>query len=90
MMSMSHNHDVRTTLTLDDDVSAKLSAEVRRSGRSFKQVVNDFLRRGLNARREMKPLHPFRIDARDLGLRPGFQLDNVWELIDQVEGPGSK
>ena len=77
-------------MTLDDDVSAKLSAEVRRSGRSFKEVVNDFLRRGLNARREMKPSRPFRVAARDLGLRPGFQLDNVWELVDQVEGPESK
>ena len=36
-------------MTLDDDVAAKLKADARRSGRSFKEVVNDVLRRGLVA-----------------------------------------
>jgi hypothetical protein len=35
---------MRTTVTLDDDVDAMLRAEVRRTGRSFKQVVNELLR----------------------------------------------
>ncbi len=37
---------MRTTLTLDDDIAAKLKAEARRSGRSFKAAVNDLLRLG--------------------------------------------
>jgi len=78
---------VRTTVTLDDDVFAKLQAEMRRSGRSFKETVNEFLRRGLTARRQAPPAKPFRIQARDLGLRPGFQLDNIGELLEQIEGP---
>jgi hypothetical protein len=79
---------VRTTLTLDEDVAAKLKAEARRSGRAFKDVVNDALRRGLAARRRGDARAPFKIVARDLGeLRPGLSLDNVAELIEQVEGP---
>jgi hypothetical protein len=35
------------TLTLDDDVAAKLKALTRRAGRPFRDVVNDTLRRGL-------------------------------------------
>lgn len=78
---------MRTTLTLDDDVAAKLKAEARRSERSFRDVVNKVLRRGLAVRRPAAAREPFRIDARDLGhLRPGLSLDNVAELLEQVEG----
>jgi plasmid stability protein len=42
---------MRTTLTLDDDVAAKLRTESQRAGRSFRQIVNETLRRGLESRR---------------------------------------
>jgi hypothetical protein len=79
---------MRTTITLDEDVAAKLRAESRRSGRPFRDVVNETLRRGLeSARRGTKPRHVFKVMARDLGnLRPGLSLDNVADLIEQVEG----
>jgi plasmid stability protein len=78
---------VRTTLTLDDDVAAKLKAEARRNGRAFKEVVNDALRRGLSTRRFSASAPPFKVRARDLGnLRPGISLDNVAELLERVEG----
>jgi hypothetical protein len=77
---------VRTTLTVDDDVAAKLRAEVRRSGQSLKYVVNHFLRLGLTARRRMRPAPPFVVKSRQLGLRPGLNYDNVGELLEQVEG----
>jgi hypothetical protein len=78
---------VRTTLTLDEDVADKLRFLSRRTGRSFKQVVNEALRRGLDTRHEEQPLKPFRVRARRLGLRPGLSYDNVGELLDQLEGP---
>lgn len=78
---------MRTTLTLDDDVVRKMKAEMRRSGKSFKETVNECLRRGLNARREMKPEKPFVVRARPLGLRQGLGYDNIGELLEQVEGP---
>jgi hypothetical protein len=78
---------MRTTLTLDDDVAAKLKAESRRAGRSFREVVNETLRRGLMSQRATGRRQPFAVEARDLGdLKPGLSLDNVAELIEQVEG----
>jgi hypothetical protein len=78
---------VRTTLTLDDDVAAKLKAESRRAGRPFREIVNETLRRGLASRRVSAQRHAFRIRVRDLGdLKPGLSLDRVAELIEQVEG----
>lgn len=79
---------MRTTLTLDQDVWAKLRSEARRSGRPFKQVVNDFLRRAINEGRQ-PPAEPFQVRARDLGIRPGLDYDNIGELIEQLEGPAA-
>jgi hypothetical protein len=45
----------RTTITLEDDVRTKLEAEVRKSGKSFKEIVNDTLRLGLCAREKATP-----------------------------------
>lgn len=79
---------MRTTLTLDDDVAAKLKSETRRTGRSFRETVNQVLRRGLLARRNTQAAAPFKIQPRDLGgLRPGLSLDCIARLLDEVEGP---
>jgi hypothetical protein len=78
---------VRTTLTLDEDVHGKLEAEMRKSGRSFKETVNEVLRIGLTARKQAKPAEPFKIYARDLGTKPGYSVDNIGELLDQIEDP---
>lgn len=80
---------MRTTLTLDEDVARRLKTEARRSGKAFRAVVNDTLRRGLESRSAGRdPEPPFVVQARDLGaLRPGIGLDNVGDLLDAVEGP---
>ena len=78
---------MRTTLTLDDDVAAKLQAQTRKTGRSFREVVNATLRRGLATAVPATARPPFRVRARDLGaLRPGVQLDDIAGVLDQVEG----
>ncbi len=74
-------------MTLDDDVAAKLKAEVRRSGNSFRQVVNEMLRRGIASPPPAALAKPFPIFVRDLGLRPGLSYDNIGELLEQIEGP---
>jgi len=88
MMPDFYHQDMRTTLTLDDDVASKLRAEARRSGRPFREVVNDMIRRGLMSRQRKSPAGPFRVTARDLGgLRPGYNIDNIGDLLERVEGP---
>ena len=78
---------MRTTLTLDDDVAAKLKTESQRAGRPFREIVNETLRRGLESRRAIARRGAFKVTARDLGdLKPGVSLDNIAELIEHVEG----
>jgi hypothetical protein len=76
---------MRTTLTLDDDLGARLERLAREGGRSFKEVVNDVLRRGLDAK--PPPARPFKVKGRDMGLNPGVGLDDIGELLEQIEGP---
>jgi hypothetical protein len=74
----------RTTLTLDDDVAEGLADEARRTGRPYRRVVNDALRRGL---RVEAAIEPFRIVTTGMRLRPGLDVDDIEGLLDQVEGP---
>jgi hypothetical protein len=79
---------MRTTLTIDDDLAMKLKAEVRRTGKPFKIVVNEYLRSGLFRRQVRKPQERFRVITRSLGaLRPGISLQNVGELLELIESP---
>ena len=79
---------MRTTLTLDDDVAAKLRAEARKTDRSFRETVNEAIRRGLAVPRAAGVRRRFAVKARDLGdLRPGLDLDNIGEVLERVEGP---
>lgn len=77
---------MRTTLSLDEDVAAKLKSESRKSGKSFRETVNDFLRIGLNSRKESRPPKRFHVKTRNLYPREGFNFDNIGDLLEQVEG----
>ena len=79
---------MRTTLTLDDDVSAKLKSLAKRTGKSFKETVNEAIRCGLTAIPTTQRVAVFRVVARDLGnTQPGINLDNVAEVLEQGESP---
>ena len=74
---------MRNTVTLDDDVTTLLKLEMRKSGRSFKQVVNDTLRQGFAASKQ--PIRkPFKVKPWNLQL-PAFE--KVEELLEHLEGP---
>jgi hypothetical protein len=83
MMRASYHRDVRTTLTLDEDIAAKLQAETRRTGRPFREVVNDTLRRGLLVRQTMAPSNRT-LPTFALELRPGIDLDNAQRVLDDL------
>lgn len=78
---------MRTTLTLDDDIAQRLQAESRRTGRSFKELVNEHLRMSLAQSRVLKSMSPFRVVAADLGgPAASASYDNVEALLEGSEG----
>jgi hypothetical protein len=74
---------MRTTITLDPDVAARLRALARERGISFKEAVNSALRRGLSDG-ERTP-RAFRVEARPLGLRAGIDLTKALTLAAELE-----
>jgi len=74
---------MRTTLTLDDDVAARLRQLARQTGRPFKQVVNEALRAGLapGSPEQAEPVMP----SFDLGLLPGVELIRARQLAAELE-----
>jgi hypothetical protein len=81
---------MRTTLTLDPDVSAKARKSAARLGKPFKEVVNSALRIGLEEISKPAPAKPYKTKPRPLGLRDGFTYDNISELLAHAEGEDHK
>lgn len=78
---------MRTTITLDDDVAARLK-RLSRGGR-FKDVVNQALRRGLERMESKEPVPEYRVRAvKGYPLRT--DLDNVAEVLAEIEGDDYK
>lgn len=78
---------MRTTLTIEDDVAVRLEQERRRRRLSFKAIVNDVLRAGLETigQPRQRP-RQFRTQGFNLGPSLVGSLDNVEEVLSRVEG----
>lgn len=74
---------MRTTVTIDPDLAAKLRRIARERGISFKEALNTMLRAGMAAR--AGTARPYRLRARRLGLRPGIDLDKALHLASALE-----
>lgn len=63
-----------------------LREESRRRGKPIRAVVNEALRAGLReGPSTARP--PYRVKARNMGLRPGIELDDIEGLLDRLDGP---
>ena len=77
---------MRTTLTLDDDLADALNRAARLTGRSFKAVVNDTLRRGLaQSGIGTAGLEPFVVEPQSCGWMPGIDPLRFNQLVDALE-----
>lgn len=79
---------MRTTLTLDADVSARLERLRKEQALSLKQAVNTALREGLDHLDRPAPgeRNPFRTRSVDLGTCRVHRLDDVAEALARAEG----
>ena len=77
---------MRTTLTIDDDLAGILQKKAHQQGHSFKEVVNDLLRAGLASSDGPPPERQrIKVIAKPLGLKPGYDLDKLNQLVDEME-----
>lgn len=76
---------MRTTLTIDDDIAARIEQRRRTDGRSLKQVINQLLRAGLRSSERPPEAKPYRTKTQKLRLRPGFDAARLNQLVDELE-----
>lgn len=78
---------MRTTLTLDDDVSALIERLRKSRNESLKEIVNEALREGLNRMTTPLPKRDaFQTRPVDLGRCLLDNVDNVAEVLAVAEG----
>jgi hypothetical protein len=78
---------MRTTLTLEEPIATALKNAAHRSGKPFKQVVNETLRKGLRAGKGSAQIaQPYRLKAASLGgLIVVADIDKALQLADTLE-----
>jgi hypothetical protein len=78
---------MRTTLTIETDVAARLDRVQRERDTSLKALINDALRRGLDQmERPAEPRTPYVLSTVDLGKCLVPSLDSVAEALTHGEG----
>ena len=73
---------MRTTITLDEDVAAKVQTLMRERGVTFKEAINQTLRSGLS--QGAKPV-PYKVPVRDMRLKAGVDLTKALDLASKIE-----
>ena len=77
---------MRTTVTLEPDVAARLKELMHRRRASFKETLNRVLRRGLSVQeRAASEPEPFVVQPHDGRFLPGIDLDKLNQLNDELE-----
>ena len=79
---------MRTTVTLDDDLAVRLEQRRAERGLTFKEALNDAVRRGLAVADEQDQADPVAVTTRPLplGRRLIGDIDSVAEALAAVEG----
>jgi plasmid stability protein len=80
----------QTTLTLDDDVAEKLEAEAQKRGKTPEIVANETLRNALSRHVPVQESAPYRVNARRMEMRPGYRLECVEQLLEELDGPSHR
>ena len=78
---------MRTTMTLEKDVAARLEQVARKRRQSFKSIVNEALRAGLAVLdKPAGSRAPFHTNGFDLGPSLVGSLDDVEGVLARVDG----
>lgn len=75
---------MRTTVTLEPDVHARIEAYARQARTSFRAALNEVLRRGLVAG-EASPNVAFRVVPHEGLFVPGIDPSRLNQLLDELE-----
>ena len=75
---------MRTTVAIDPELQTRVKEIARERGVSFREALNDVLRRGLGPGSQAGG-RPYEVPVRALGLRAGVDLDRAFALAAELE-----
>ena len=75
---------MRTTVTLEADLAARLKEFAHRRRLSFKAALNDVLRRGLTGQSEARKPKRFEVEPHSGGFRRGIDPGKLNQLVDDL------
>lgn len=77
---------MRTTLTIEDDLARALKRRAQETGRSFKSLVNEALRAGLEETASEPVRRPYRLESVAMGqITAGVEMDKALLLAGRLE-----
>lgn len=76
---------MRTTVTLEPNLAKKVKALAHRLGLSFKQALNEVIRRGLASPAQREARTRFTLEPHAGGFRPGIDTGKLNQLADQLD-----
>jgi plasmid stability protein len=77
---------MRTTLTIEDDLARALKRRAQETGRSFKSLVNEALRAGLEEIASEPVCRPYRLESVAMGqVTTGLDMDKALLLAGRLE-----
>jgi hypothetical protein len=77
--------EMRTTLTLDDDLAGLLKQRARELGIPFEEAVNRTIRAGIGEATATGRDPAPKTISHSFGFRPGIDLDKLGQLADELE-----
>ena len=77
---------IRTTISLDDDVAARVKRESLSRGVSFRDTLNDLLRAALLSIDYKPRRRALAIQPTHMGHKPGLNYDHIESLLEYGEG----
>ena len=76
--------EMRTTLTLDDDLAGLLKQRARELGIPFKEAVNRTIRAGMGEDTVTRSHPAPKTISHSFAFRPGIDLDKLGQLADEL------
>ena len=76
---------MRTTLTIDDDIAHKLKTVAARQQKSFKDVVNQALKKGLGSTSSKTASPRIKLKTQPLTYQKGVDEVKLKDILDELE-----
>ena len=78
---------IRTTVTLDEDVLARVKAASAQRAAPFRRVLNDLLREALAQAESAPQKRELKLYVTDMGAFPGVDYSSTKSMLESGEGP---